>query len=279
MDWSSVPVPWLKAAVKNLARQQLTTATLSWGTLTQWVRATRQLAQFFTTDGTVPDPSAVTRSVLLDYLAWTRRSDTAADARLANTGAYLLESLHDTGLVPDLGSSMFLRRGENVHRKTRNPRPFPPDVIERIDTLIVDNPDTDPTLRVMIATTRWAGCPISGTGRTPTRLPAPLRRRALDRILDDQNLAPGAGSPSPTAWPPSSCSSRPAFETPTDPTPSTCFPAHDRTPPPAAPNPGPPAACDTASQPCSANTESPHRQSPASRSPAGTSTASGTPSG
>lgn len=78
-----------------------------------------------------------------------------------NTAAYLLESLHDTQLVPDLGSAMFLRRGENVHRKARNPRPFPPDVIERIDTLIVDNPETDPTLRAMIATTRWAGCRIS----------------------------------------------------------------------------------------------------------------------
>lgn len=30
IDWSSVPLPWLKAAVKSLARQQLTTATLSW---------------------------------------------------------------------------------------------------------------------------------------------------------------------------------------------------------------------------------------------------------
>ena len=161
VDWSSVEAPWLRVAVKDLARQQLTTATLSWGTLTQWVRATRQLARFLARDGTVPDPPAVTRTVFLDYLAWTRRADTDADARLANTAAYLLESLHDTQLVPDLGSAMFLRRGENVHRKARNPRPFPPDVIERIDTLIVDSPATDPTLRAMIATTRWAGCRIS----------------------------------------------------------------------------------------------------------------------
>lgn len=161
VDWSSVPVPWLKDAVKELARQQLTTATLSWGTLSQWVRATRQLAEFLTHDGAVPDPPAVTRAVFLDYLAWTRRADTTAHSQLANTAAYLLESLHDTGLVDNLGSAMFLRRGENVHRKSRNPRPFPADVIERIDTLIVDNPATDPTLRAMIATTRWAGCRIS----------------------------------------------------------------------------------------------------------------------
>jgi len=161
VDWSTVAVPWLKDGVKELARRQLSTATLSWGTLTQWVRATRQLARFLTRDGTLPEPAAVTRPVFLDYLAWTRRADTGADARLANTGAYLLESLHDTGLVDNLGSAMFLRRGENVHRKSRNPRPFPPDVIERVDTLIVDNPATDPTLRAMIATTRWAGCRIS----------------------------------------------------------------------------------------------------------------------
>lgn len=161
VDWSTIPLSWLKVAVKELARQQLITDTLSWGTLTHWVRAARQLAQFLTLDGAAPDPPMLTRQVFLDYLAWTRRADTAASALLANTAAYLLESVHDTGLVADLGSSMFLRRGENVHRKSRNPRPFPPDVIERIDTLIVDNPRTEPTLRAMIATTRWAGCRIS----------------------------------------------------------------------------------------------------------------------
>lgn len=161
VDWSTVPLPWLRDAVKELARQQLTTATLSWGTLSQWVRATRQLARFLTRDDEAPEASAVTRPVFLDYLAWTRRPDTEADPRLANTAAYLLESLHDTQIVADLGSAVFLRRGENVHRKTRSPRPFPPDVIERVDTLIVDNPATDPTLRSMIATTRWAGCRIS----------------------------------------------------------------------------------------------------------------------
>ena len=67
-----------------------------------------------------------------------------------STGAYLLESLHDTGLVTDLGSSMFLRRGENVHRKTRNPRPFPPDVIERIDTLIVEHIDAGARARELL---------------------------------------------------------------------------------------------------------------------------------
>ncbi|TWS22773.1 phage integrase family protein [Tsukamurella sputi] len=161
VDWATVPVPWLKDAVKRLARQQLSTSSMSWGTLTQWLRATRQLAQFLTLDGTVPEPSVVTRTVFLDYLEWTRRPDTKANPQLANTAAYLLETLRDCGLVNDLGSAVFLRRGENVHRKTRRPRPFPPDVIERIDTLIVDNPDTDPTLRAMIATTRWAGCRIS----------------------------------------------------------------------------------------------------------------------
>ncbi|WP_241548385.1 tyrosine-type recombinase/integrase [Gordonia alkanivorans] len=161
VDWATVPVPWLRAAVKDLARRQLATANLSWGTLTQWVRAIRQLGQYLTLNGEVPDPAGVTRPVFLDYLAWARRPDTAADPRLANTAAYLLETLHDTQIVPGLGSAVFLRRGENTHRKSRRPRPFPPDVIERVDTLIVDNPATDPTLRAMIATTRWAGCRIS----------------------------------------------------------------------------------------------------------------------
>lgn len=161
VDWGTIALPWLRSAVKDLARRQLTTATLAWGTLTQWLRATRQFAQYLTGTGEEPSPPEVTRPVFLDYLAWARQPDTSADPRLANTAAYLLETLHDTGMITDLGSAVFLRRGENVHRKTRRPRPFPADVIERIDRLIVDNPNTEPTLRAMIATTRWAGCRIS----------------------------------------------------------------------------------------------------------------------
>lgn len=131
------------------------------------MRATRQLARFLTRDDESPEPSAVTRPVFLDYLAWTRRPDTQADARLANTVAYLLESLHDTQIVPASGSAVFLRRGENVHRKTRSPRPFPPDVIERVDTLIVDNPATDPYPAVddryhpvgRLPHSNWSPCP------------------------------------------------------------------------------------------------------------------------
>mgnify|MGYP007122133393 CR=1 FL=1 len=152
VDWATVPVPWLRTAVKDLARRQLTTANLSWGTLTHWVRAIRQLGRYLTLDQHIPGPRELTRPVFLDYLAWTRRPDTPADPRLANTAAYLLETLHDTQLVADLGSAVYLRRGENTHRTTRSPRPFPPDVIERVDKLIVDNPATDPTLHPTFTT-------------------------------------------------------------------------------------------------------------------------------
>ena len=241
------------------------------------MRATRQLARFLTLDGTVPDPPAVTRPVFLDYLAWTRRSDTAADARLANTGAYLLESLHDTGLVADLGSAMFLRRGENVHHKARSPRPFPPDVIERIDTLIVDNPATDPTLRAMIATTRWAGCRISELVALPLDC---LHHSDGGHWIEYWMTKTNAWRrfPIPDSLATIILNSRPASATPTGLRPRTCSPEHDPAPPPAAPNPGPPAVYGTASQRCSANTESPPRRSPVSRFPAETSTASVTPS-
>ena len=157
-----------------------------------------------------------------------------ADARLANTAAYLLESLHDTQIVPALGSAVFLRRGENVHRKTRSPRPFPPDVIERVDTLIVDNPATDPTLRSMIATTRWAGCRISELVALPIDC---LHRSDAGYWIEYwmPKPGPGADSPSRTASQPSSSTSRPACATPTAPTPSTYSPAPGSTPPPAAP--------------------------------------------
>lgn len=161
LDWGTIPLQWLRDAVKTLAKQQLTVGTVSWGTLPQWLRATRQLAQYLTRHEHHPPPTEVTRAVFLDYLAWARQPSSTADPKLANTAAYLLETLHDTGLVHELGSAVFLRRGENVHRKTRQPRPFPQDVINRIDELIVDNPATEPTLRTMIATTRWAGCRIS----------------------------------------------------------------------------------------------------------------------
>ncbi|MBF9318026.1 tyrosine-type recombinase/integrase [Mycobacteroides chelonae] len=162
LDWTSIAPSWLKQALKAHARQQLVTSQVAWSTVGTWIRASKLFSEFLAEVG-ISAPQEVTRPVFLDYLEWARRNRGGLRTALGSvsTMACLLETLHDTGHLAELGSQVFLRRGENARASTRNPRPFPPDVIERVDRLIVDNPHIDATVRTMIATTRWAGCRIS----------------------------------------------------------------------------------------------------------------------
>jgi integrase len=162
LDWSGIGPDWLRNALKQHARHQLTTSRMAWTTLPTWIRAARLFSEYITAVG-VSTPQDVTRSLFLDYLEWVRRTRGGRRTSLVsvNTMAGLLEALHDTDRLPDLGSQGFLRRGENALTKARNPRPFPPDVIDRVDRLILTDQSVDPTVRAMLATTRWAGCRAS----------------------------------------------------------------------------------------------------------------------
>lgn len=162
LDWSGVSASWLRKALQALAKQQLVTSAVAWNTVGTWIRAARLFDEYLA-ERNIGSPQNVDRPLFLEYLAWVRASRGANATALGsvNTMAYLLETLHDTGFAPQLGSAVFLRRGENTRTVARNPRPFPPDVIERVDRLIVANPAVDATIRTMVATTRWAGCRIS----------------------------------------------------------------------------------------------------------------------
>lgn len=162
LDWSAISVAWLRNALQRMAKQQLITSAVAWNTVGTWIRAGRLFSDYLTETG-IAEPQDVDRPLFLEYLAWVRGSRGGKVTALAsvNTMAYLLETLNDTRFVRDLGSAVFLRRGENTRAITRNPRPFPADVIERVDRLIVANPTVDATIRTMVATTRWAGCRIS----------------------------------------------------------------------------------------------------------------------
>lgn len=170
LDWSEVNPWWLRKALKDLAKQQLVTSTVAWNTVHTWIRAARLFSSYLAElAGSKldalhrPTPDVIDRPLFLEYLAWIRssRQGTATELSSVNTMAYLLETLRDTGFVPGLGSAIFLRRGENPRTTIRNPRPFPPDIIELVDEFIVDNDEVDITVRTMVATTRWAGCRIS----------------------------------------------------------------------------------------------------------------------
>lgn len=170
LDWSDVNPSWLRQSLKDLAKQQLITSTVAWNTVHTWIRAARLFSTYLArlAPGRYealhrPAPEVIDRPLFLEYLAWVRSTHhgTATELASVNTMAYLLETLRDSGFVPGLGSAIFLRRGENPRATTRNPRPFPPDIIEQVDELIVDNDEVDITVRTMVATTRWAGCRIS----------------------------------------------------------------------------------------------------------------------
>lgn len=160
LDWSGIAVPWLREVLQDFAKQQLVTSATAWNTVGTWIRAARVFSEYLVANG-VSAPQSVDRPLFLEYLAWVRSSRGGSALGSVNTMAYLLETMRDTGFAPELGSAVFLRRGENPRSIARNPRPFPPDVIERVDRLIVENPLVDPTVRTMVATTRWAGCRIS----------------------------------------------------------------------------------------------------------------------
>ena len=242
-------------AVKELARRQLTTATLAWGTLTQWVRATRQLARFLTRDDESPEPSAVTRPVFLT--TWRGPGDRTPKR---TRGWPIPPPTCWSRCTTPRSCPLSGRRCSSDEARTCTARPAAParslpDVIERVDTLIVDNPATDPTLRSMIATTRWAGCRISELVALPIDC-SHRPTRATDRILMPKP-GPGADSPSRTASQPSSRPADPRARHTYGPDAEHLFPGAWSNAAAGRTHPGRPAACGTASPHCSPNTASP----------------------
>lgn len=155
--WTDIEQDWLREGIKRLARQRLTTGVVAWSTVITWSAAVRALAPFLTRVG-ITEPAQLDRDVFLDYLESVRTAGGSKHAlQNVNTIGSVLEALRSEGLVPDLGSPVYLRRGENAVTKVRMPKPYPADVIERIDRDIIGDPATDPDIRLMLKFARWAG--------------------------------------------------------------------------------------------------------------------------
>jgi integrase len=158
IGWAAVRLDWLREGAKELSKRHLKAGTRTWATIQNWRRALIPFADFLIEEGLL-EPTQVDRQVFLDYLAFVREGGaTKGDLERVTIASKILEGLVDERIVEVLPTSVFLRHGENSVNKTKAPKPYPPDVVERIDTQIIVDPDIDPTLRCMLRLLRW-GCP------------------------------------------------------------------------------------------------------------------------
>lgn len=158
LDWAAIRLPWLKTGAKDLAAIHLKAGDRSWATLQTWRRGLTALADYLLDEG-LPEPRQLDRNVFLDFLAHVRETGGSKQAlQQVNTVASVLELLQLEGVVTDLPTPVYLRRGENAVDKAKQPKPYPEDVVDRVDNLVLADPQIPPTIRCMILLLRW-GCP------------------------------------------------------------------------------------------------------------------------
>jgi integrase len=158
LDWGAIRLPWLKTAAKALAAIHLKAGDRSWATLQTWRRGLTALADYLIDEG-LSDARQLDREVFLDFLAHVRETGGSKQAlQQVNTVASVLESLQLERIENDLPTPVYLRRGENAVDKAKQPKPYPDDVIDRVDNLILADPEISATVRCMILLLRW-GCP------------------------------------------------------------------------------------------------------------------------
>jgi integrase len=161
IDWRNVKVDWLRDPAKKLARRSLITQERAWSTIVGWTRGLAPLSQYLILEG-ADSPELLDRDLFLEYLGWVRETRGSKNSlQLVNTVATILETLRADDLLPGLPAPVYLRRGENVVEKVRQPRPYPADVLERIDTKIITDPAADQTVRTMLRLNRWGGLRLS----------------------------------------------------------------------------------------------------------------------
>jgi len=137
IHWEKVTIPWLKDGLKKLARMQLSVNARKWTTIETWRRTAVTFCEFLDARGIEElEKSSLDRHLILDFFASMSSDSARARARVF---VQLLYDLRQYEIVPELPDVVYLMRGEAVVKKTRRPRPYPPDVIERIDRLILES--------------------------------------------------------------------------------------------------------------------------------------------
>lgn len=137
--WAKVTSNWLRSGLKSLARDHIQSGSRAWTTIQAYTRGGTLLSRYFDEEIGQIEPSALSRTVFLDFVAWVRDEDTTpTDLRAVNVVARLLTELRHRDIVPDLPDTTFLLYGENAVPITRKPKPFPADILQAIDALIAD---------------------------------------------------------------------------------------------------------------------------------------------
>jgi integrase len=158
VHWGAATCAWLKSGLMALARQHLQAGTRSFSTMQMWTRAGALLSRFIEEMGGIAPPE-LTRAVFLEFLGWVRTEGdrTKTDLQAVNCIAQCLLELRTTQIVPDLPETTFLLRGENPIRKQRAPKPFPADLVAKIDQMIAQDPLLAEEQRLMLRVLRATG--------------------------------------------------------------------------------------------------------------------------
>ena len=156
--WRPVTCPWLLEGMKRLIRQHLQAGSRTWTTVRRYIQGAGLLSRFMAEEAGPIAPADLTRRVFLDFVHWARCDNpTNTDLGGINALARILVELRAEGIAPDLPDTTFLLRGENTVRKVRQPKPFPADLLQRIDEMIADDPLLPADLRLMLRLFRATG--------------------------------------------------------------------------------------------------------------------------
>lgn len=162
LAWSDISQEWLREPLKLYARQCLVTGTREWGTIYSWTRGFNRLSSFLQRIS-IDDPEGLTRQVFLLFLEEERalRENSVNALQLVNQVAAVLTSLKIDGFQPTLASEIYLRPGENAVTRKRQPRPWPRDIVGKIESRLLESDDVDKEVRLMLRFCRW-GAPRIG---------------------------------------------------------------------------------------------------------------------
>lgn len=158
ISWQKVTCQWFYEGARRLAREDLQSGRHVWATIRGYVRAGSVLSAFMSDQAGDVSPAEMSHGVILEILSWLRDNESIRQDFIAvNVLVNLLYRLRDAGIQPDLPDTLYLRRGDNPVTKNRKPKPFPPDLLERIDALIAARDVWPDDVHLMMRLFRAAG--------------------------------------------------------------------------------------------------------------------------
>lgn len=158
ISWQKVTCTWFREGARRLAREDLQSGRHVWSTVRGYVRAGSVLSAFVEEQAGGISPTEMSHQVILELLSWLRDKECVREDFVAvNVLVNLLYRLRDTGIQPDLPNTLYMRRGDNPISKKRKPKPFPPDLLERIDALIAARDVWPDDVHLMMRLFRAAG--------------------------------------------------------------------------------------------------------------------------